>query len=366
MKIRLLDTELGLWRYLGLWTGIVLLFAAQSYVHDALQGETWSPLDYLRWSMIVWYAWAAFAPLVFRLAERYPIESPLKWENLRAQAVAACAVTFATVVIGAFVSHLFEPGTLDEQIRQFAAQHVATGLLTYGALVALRQAMHFHREKTRREIESSRLVAELAQSRLQVLKTQLQPHFLFNTLHAIVTLLEEEPASAEDMLLRLSELLRAFLEDQEGQEIPLQRELELLDLYLGIQRMRFKDRLTTRVYVDPETLDCAVPSLILQPLVENAIRHGIGKHVGSDCVEIDVRRDSDHLCLEVRNSNSLLESSSKALGGHGIGLSNTRLRLRELYGEAAEIRLGALWPRGVACRVRVPLRRIEVAEVDAA
>ena len=158
MKIRLLDTELGLWRYLALWTGVVLLFAAQSYVHDALQGEIWSLFDYLRWSMIVWYSWAALAPLVFRLAERYPIESPLKWANLRAQALAACAVTFATVVIGAVVSHLFEPGTLGEQIRQFAAQHVATGLLTYGALVALRQAMHFYREKTRREVEASKLV----------------------------------------------------------------------------------------------------------------------------------------------------------------------------------------------------------------
>jgi signal transduction histidine kinase len=366
MKIRLLDTHIGLWRYLGVWTGAVVLFAAQGYVHDLLQGQSWSIIDYLRWSMIVWYTWAALAPLVFCLAEMYPIESPLRWKNLRAQALAACGVTLGAITIGAMVSHLFEPGSLVEQYRQFAAQHVATGLLTYCALVALRQAMHFHHEKTRREVEASKLSAELAQSRLQALKTQLQPHFLFNTLHAIVTLLEEEPASAEDMLLRLSELLRAFLEDQEGQEIQLRRELELLDLYLGIQRMRFKDRLATRVYVDPEMLDCAVPSLLLQPLVENAIRHGIGKHVGSDCIEIDVRRDDAHLCLEVRNGNSLLEGPPKASSGHGIGLSNTRLRLRELYGDEAEIRLGALWPKGVACRVRLPLRRLDLPEVEAA
>lgn len=363
MKIRLLDSEFGFWRYAGLWSGVVLLFALQGYLHDSLQGFTWSMFDYLRWSMIQWYTWAALAPLVFRLAERYPV-SPPTWTNLRAQALSAGAVTAMAILVGAVVSHLFEPGSFGQQVDQFVGKHIALGMLTYGALLAIHEAMRHYREKMRRETEASRLAAELAQSRLRVLKTQLQPHFLFNTLHAIVTLLEEDPASAEDMLLRLSELLRAFLEDQEGQEIPLQRELELLDLYLGIQRMRFKDRLSTRVYIDPDTLDCAVPALILQPLVENAIRHGIGRHVGVDCVEIDSRRDGDHLCLEVRNGNSLLDGPAKEAGRRGIGLSNTRLRLRELYGDAATIRLDTLWPKGVACRIRLPLRRLESTDVE--
>ena len=363
MKIRLLDTEIGFWRYLGLWTGVVLLFAVQGYLHDSLDGRTWSMFDYLRWSMIQWYSWAALAPLVFRLAERYPV-SPPTWANLRMQAVAACAVTSIAIIAGALVSHLFEPGTFGQQVDQFVGQHVAIGLLTYAALLTLHEAMRHYHEKTRREIEASRLATELAHSRLQVLRTQLQPHFLFNTLHAIVTLLQEDTASAEDMLLRLSELLRAFLEEQEGQEIPLQRELELLDLYLGIQRMRFKDRLSTRVYVDPGTLDCAVPALILQPIVENAIRHGIGKHVGVDCVEIESRREGDFVCLEVRNSNSLLDGAAKEIGRRGIGLSNTRLRLHELYGDAAEIRLDSLWPKGVACRIRLPLRRLDLPDMD--
>jgi LytS/YehU family sensor histidine kinase len=167
------------------------------------------------------------------------------------------------------------------------------------------------------------------------------------------------------MLLRLSELLRALLEDREGQEVALERELELLDLYLGIQRVRFKDRLATRIYVEPDLFDAAVPPLILQPLVENAIQHGIGRHVGSDTIEIDARRDGDALLLEVRNSNSVLESTPQAPSGHGIGLSNTRLRLRELYGDAASIRLGALWPNGVACRVRFPIRPVATIADDA-
>jgi len=173
-------------------------------------------------------------------------------------------------------------------------------------------------------------------------------------------LLDEDKLSAEDMLLRLSDLLRAFLEDYDGQEISLRRELALLDLYLGIQRTRFKDRLTTQIYVAPDTLDCAVPSLILQPIVENAIRHGIGQRVGSDCIEIESRREGDTLCLDVRNRNSTLEAGPTDPSGHGIGLSNTRLRLRELYGDAAQVRLDMIWPQGgVACRIRVPFRELD-------
>jgi LytS/YehU family sensor histidine kinase len=336
----------------------VLVFAVQWYMADSLQGHTWGIDDYLRWSMIEWYTWAALAPLVFRIAERYPIELPVRWHSLRVQIVASGAITLLAIVIGAVVSHLFEPGTLGGQFEQFFGKHVALGFLTYWALIAIWQATHFHHQKIRKEVEASTLAAELAQSRLQVLKTQLQPHFLFNTLHAIITLLDEDPASAEDMLLRLSELLRAFLEDYHGQEIPLHRELALLDLYLGIQGTRFKDRLTTRVYVSPDTLDCAVPSLILQPLVENAIRHGIGKNVGEDCVEVEARRDADSLYLEVRNRNSVLEHSQTTLFRRGIGVSNTQLRLKELYGDAAQIRLDTLWPRGVACRIRLPFREI--------
>ncbi|HEY0181127.1 MAG TPA: histidine kinase, partial [Dokdonella sp.] len=273
MKIRLGEARIGVSRYVGLWTGVVLLFAAQSYVHDAVGGHVWDFGDYLRWSMIEWYTWAALTPLVFRLAERHPIGAELGWRALRAHLAGCVAVTFTALAISATISHQFEPGSLGEQFEIFFTKHAALGFLTYWALVAIQRAVHFHDEKTRQEVEASRLAAELAQSRLQALKTQLQPHFLFNTLHAIVTLLDEDPAAAEDMLLRLSELLRALLEDYEGQEIPLARELELLDLYLGIQRTRFKDRLTTQFYVAPDTLDCAVPSLILQPLVENAIQH---------------------------------------------------------------------------------------------
>ncbi|HEY0659902.1 MAG TPA: histidine kinase [Lysobacter sp.] len=360
MKIRLGDTEIGLSRYLGLWSAVVVVFAVQNFMHDAINGSSWAFHNYLRWSMIQWFTWAALAPLVFRLGERHPIQAPLRLRGLGVQLPASVGVTVLALVIGALVSTVFEPSGFGQQFWYFLSQHFATGLLTYWALFAIQQAMHFHAEKTRREIEAGRLATELVQSRLQALKSQLQPHFLFNTLHAIVTLLDEDKVSAEDMLLRLSDLLRAFLEDYDGQEISLRRELALLDLYLGIQRTRFKDRLTTQIYVAPDTLDCAVPSLILQPIVENAIRHGIGQRIGSDCIEIESRREGDTLCLDVRNRNSTLEAGPVDTSGHGIGLSNTRLRLRELYGDAAQVRLDMIWPQGgVACRIRVPFRELD-------
>jgi hypothetical protein len=360
MKIRLGTTEIGFWRYLALWTVVAMVFATQSSLTGGLgDGPSFGIFTHLRWSMIQWYVWAALAPTVFRLAERYPVRAPFRLRGLGAQLVASVGVTFVAMVAGALVSTLFEPSGLAEQLWFFLAQHFATGLLTYWALFAIHQAMHFHAEKTRREVEASRLATELAQSRLLALKSQLQPHFLFNTLHAIITLLDEDKVSAEDMLLRLSDLLRAFLEDYDGQEISLRQELTLIELYLGIQRTRFKDRLTTQIYIAPDTLDCAVPSLVLQPIVENAIRHGIGQRVGSDNIEIESRREGDTLCIDVRNRNSTLAAGPADSAGHGIGLSNTRLRLKELYGDAAEVRLDMIWPEGVACRIRIPFRELE-------
>lgn len=360
MKIRLGSTEIGFWRYLAIWTAVAVVFAIQSSLTGGLgDGPSFGIFTYLRWSMIQWYTWAALAPTVFRLAERYPVRAPFRLRGLVAQLVASVGVTFLAMMVGGMVSTLFEPSGFGQQLWYFLAQHFATGLLTYWALFAIHQAMHFHAEKNRREVEASRLATELAQSRLLALKSQLQPHFLFNTLHAIITLLDEDKVSAEDMLLRLSDLLRAFLEDYDGQEISLRQELTLIELYLGIQRTRFKDRLTTQIYIAPDTLDCAVPSLILQPIVENAIRHGIGQRVGSDNIEIESRREGDTLCIDVRNRNSTLAAGPADSAGHGIGLSNTRLRLKELYGDAAEVRLDMIWPEGVACRIRIPFRDLE-------
>ena len=346
-------------RYMAPWTLLVIAFALQWHATDAIRGSTWGALDYLRWSMVEWYTLALLAPLAFRLTARYPIEPPRLLRFLRLHILASIAFTACALLIGAAVSHVTEPGhpPVAAQLEQFLSKHAATAMITYWVLVTIQQARHFFQEKNRRMLQASQLQAQLAQTRLQVLKMQLHPHFLFNTLHAIATLIRDEAAVAEDMLLRLSELLRAYL-DEERQEVSLARELELIDLYLGIQRIRFKDRLSTRVEASRSTLEAAVPSLILQPFVENAIHHGIGKHAGSDCVEITAARDSDYLHLEVKNRNSTLDVAPEDAFARGIGLSNSRLRLEELYGKNGAIYIDALESGGVVCRIRVPFRVI--------
>ncbi len=354
-------------RHLVLWALIVALFAAQWYLHDWLfsGGHPWPAIEYVRWSFLRWLAWVPLAPLVFRLAERFPIDSPLRLRFLGLHLVASVAVTVLSVAAGALLSHWLLPDqpSFGDQLRHFAGKYALIDFLVYWVLVSIRQTVHFYREKNRRELESSRLATELAQSRLQVLKMQLQPHFLFNTLHDDRHADRRGPgrrrgnaAAPERTAARVpGGLPRAGnpARPRTGTGRPV----------LGIQRTRFKDRLTTRIHAAPDTLDCAVPSLILQPLVENAIQHGIGRNVGEDCIEIDSRLEGDQLCLEVRNRNSALERISTGTYRRGIGLSNSRLRLRELYGDAAQIQLVAAAPHGVVCRVRLPARRLDLDDL---
>jgi len=346
--------------YAGVWLVLVMLFATVGYVSDwlDLDRRVWQFQTYLTWSFIQWGALALLLPVAAWLAPHEAIEPPHRWRLLWANFGVSLIFTASAVTLGAILTNFILPNAeVRGQLVQFLDKHSAADFLAYWVLVGVRQAIHFYEERMRRELYASRLTAQLAQSRVQLLKMQLHPHFLFNTLHAAATLTREDAAAAEDMLLRLAELLRTYLDD-ERQEISLGEELELIDLYLGIQRVRFKDRLTSRVDIDPELSRYAVPSLILQPIVENAIQHGIGKQVGADCVEIDCYRVAANLCIDVRNRNSVLAGPPEELFRRGIGLSNTRLRLKELYADAGHIELGELLPRGVICRIRLPLKQL--------
>jgi LytS/YehU family sensor histidine kinase len=191
-----------------------------------------------------------------------------------------------------------------------------------------------------------------------MLRIQLHPHFLFNTLQAATILVHEDPNAAEDVLLRLSDLLRVTLDEMSNHEVTLQRELVFLDLYLGIQRQRFKDRLRVHVAADPAILNRKVPSLILQPLVENAVHHGIGRHKEDDSVEVSAHANNGFLELEVRNYASTLDNNASH-NGHGVGLRNIRSRLEQLYGDAATLELRPIQPRGVSAVVRIPAGSVQ-------
>jgi len=229
-------------------------------------------------------------------------------------------------------------------------------ILAYCIIVIFAAFLRLQDEIGKREVAQAQLQVRLASAELETLRMQIQPHFLFNTLQAAITLVQEDPRAAEDVLLRLSQLLRISLDQMGKNEIPLARELEFLDLYVGIQKQRFGDRLSVAIHAEPAALDQLVPPLLLQPLVENAIRHGIGKHKGSDLIEVFARIANHGIEIEVWNTNSTIDESTDQLLLRGVGIRNTKARLEQLYGPTAALLLRSLGSRGVVALIFIPLQ----------
>jgi LytS/YehU family sensor histidine kinase len=238
-------------------------------------------------------------------------------------------------------------------------------LMTYSAIVGLSYAIGYYRESQARALTSAHLETRLMEARLKTLEAELHPHFLFNTLHAISTLVHSDPDAADRMISRLSDLLRITFSRSGAARVPLQEEIEFLQKYLDIEQTRFQDRLAVHYDIDPETLDAEVPRLILQPLVENAIKHGVSKRVGPGTIRIASDRKGDALWLEVRDNGAGMAAASGDQISSGVGLSNTRARLECLYGEAQglEFSEGA---EGLTVRMRLPFQRVSSTSDEAA
>ncbi len=356
---------LAAWIFVA-WTVIAVLFALQWYTYDSFHGTVLPWDHYLRWAVEEWYTWAALTPLVLWLATRRPIRPHRIWQTLPLHIFASIVFTGMATFIQAMFTWLLNQNhwTLARYVGLYLTKDVAINIATYWAVTGFAQTLSYYREAGKRELRESKLEKQLAQAHLQVLQMQLHPHFLFNSLHVIGALIQDEPEAAEQMLLDLGSLLRVFLEGQSSQEITLQRELHLVKLYMGIQQVRFRDRLNVTSLVAPEALDCSVPSLLLQPIVENAIVHGISKNPGHDTIEINARVDGPYLVIEVANHNSSLSPGLTSDGsGFRVGLSNTRQRLSQIYGETANLELCERDPHGVVCRVVIPARKLNASTV---
>ncbi|HET7266786.1 MAG TPA: histidine kinase [Oleiagrimonas sp.] len=225
--------------------------------------------------------------------------------------------------------------------------------MTYWVIFAVMRGIESRRRLRDERLRSAQLETQLAQSQLQALRMQLQPHFLFNTLNAISALVLSNPAQARLMIARLGDFLRLTLEERHAPQIPLSRELEFLRCYLAIQQVRFQDRLTTRVDVSDDILNAAVPNMILQPLVENALRHGLLPKSECGALRIVGRRVGDQLQLRVDDDGLGLPSTATR---EGIGLGNTRERLRVLFGHVARLELGPRAEGGTRVELHFPYR----------
>ncbi|MFA5192601.1 MAG: histidine kinase [Verrucomicrobiia bacterium] len=226
----------------------------------------------------------------------------------------------------------------------------------YWVIVCAVYALTYYRRSQERERKALELSASLAQARLQALKMQLHPHFLFNALNAIATLIHKDPHAADDMIANLSNLLRLALDRSELQEVSLRKELEFLDCYLEIEQMRLGDRLRIEKKIDPSAINAQVPVMILQPLAENAIRHGIEPMRNPGVVTICAEREGVFLNLTVSNTGTSVFGAAPVSNRPGIGLANTRARLHELYGANAQLVMQPLADGGVSVSLQVPLR----------
>lgn len=228
-------------------------------------------------------------------------------------------------------------------------------LLIYWLLLGVLQALAYYEKFRERELEASILETQLAQAQLQLLKMQLHPHFLFNTLNAITALMHQDVDLADRMIARLGELLRTTLENAGTQEVPLKQELEFINPYLEIEQARLGPRLNVSFAIEPEAMDAQVPNLLLQPLVENAIRHGIGPRPVPGIIEIGAQREGESLTLTVRDNGPGL--NGKHLNGkRGIGLQNTRARLKQLYGDNHRFEIANAPNGGLLATITIPFR----------
>jgi hypothetical protein len=348
------------------WSLLVALEGAQVMVGDASRGYVLPMFHYFIWAAFNWYAWVPLTPVVLAIARAYPLTRDHWAQRIVFPHMAACVVLVGVHAamrgtagwLYTFRYELHAP--LMDLIFEAIEKEGMWSVLAYSGIVGVVAFLRLREEVRQRELRQAQLEARLASAELEMLRMQIHPHFLFNTLQAAITLVQEDPQAAEDVLLRLSELLRISLDEMGTAEVPLARELEFLDLYVGIQGKRFGDRLTVEIHADEATLGERVPPLLLQPLVENAIRHGIGKHRGDDTIEVYARLDKGGLELEVWNGNSVVEEEGEALLRRGVGLQNTRARLEHLYGPGARLVFRSNGKRGAVARIHIPTRTRQV------
>jgi two-component system, LytTR family, sensor kinase len=356
--------------YLGGWTLFAIFFISEDAGQLLSQGRS------VQWHgfLVVWlttaYAWAFLTPFVWWLAGRFPIERTTWRRSAGLHLASSFCFALIEAALFAGITPIFG---LPWFPRNFAATFRAVlpidfhlNVIIYWLIVGVQHGVGYYRKFLEREklaaqleLRATQLESQLTKATLSALKMQLHPHFLFNTLNAIVVLVRQRRVGeADEMLTNLSELLRQTLAGWETQEVPLRREIELINLYLDIQRVRFEDNLTVAMSLSPATLNALVPSLLLQPLVENAVQHGVSKSSAPVRIELKSTLRDSTLELQVCDDGPGISGEGSE---NGVGLSNTRARLEQLYGEQQSLLLGAGEGGGTIVTVSLPYRPEEGA-----
>jgi len=339
-----------------------LLFGSQAVLYSLYSGTPRVVLP-LASALADWYMWALLTPAILALGRRYPLVRPgWWWRSLPVLFVASLVFTAVKIALRAGLGQLI-PGLPTMPLRVVVLAQFHIQVATFWVILGIGAAFEYYAKFRERELRASQLESRLAQAQLDVLRMQLQPHFLFNTLHTISAFMQEgEIEAADRMITRLSDLLRLALDSAGRQEVPLRQEMDFLSRYLEIQQIRFQDQLRVRLEVPDELLDACVPSLMLQPLVENAIRHGVTPRAEGGEVTVTVAREDGRLRIGVRDDGpGLSVSGARSGNGSGVGLANTRARLEQLYGDQHAFSVANHPLGGVQVELSIPFRATPIA-----
>jgi two-component system LytT family sensor kinase len=358
---RALDSTLAKWILIGLgWLAFAFFFASEVVVNTAYANR---PVSFRR-ALVPWLfcagLWFAATPAILWLARRFPFDRR-RWLTSAVAHLAASALA-SLVLLAAYTYLVQRVGIASSNLTWWLAfrSQLVWGfhaeVLTYWMVIGLSHGIDYYRKYRERELRASQLEATLTQARLDALRMQLHPHFLFNTLNSISVLMSEDVTAARRMLTRLSDLLRASLDNAATHEVSLREELEFLNNYLQIEQTRFQDRLTVRMNIDPAVLMASVPNLILQPLVENAIRHGIAPRAQPGVIDISAARENGMVRLKVCDNGAGLGSAGVAGLTKGIGLANTQARLDQLYGTNHSFEMHSADGGGLEVTILIPFR----------
>ncbi len=357
--------------FLG-WTLVSIIFAGISYA--AAIGENNKEFGFisaLRLNLVQFYVWAVLSPLVFRFSRRFPIElRPLNVRNLLLYFPAL--ISFAGIHQVIHLAVLWSitprwrqkyPALIDCYRAYFAFGFYIDLIIALLIVIAVHTLLYYQSFRAS-ELAQSSLKAQLAQAQLRALKMQLHPHFLFNTLHSISSLVLEDPPKANSMIARLGDFLRLTIDNSDQQLVTLKEETEFLRCYLDIEQVRFGDRLTVTFELEPQTLSAQVPHLILQPVVENAIQHAIAPRSTRGHINIEAKRLNSLLRVAISDNGPGISSNANLPWKQGVGLTNVRTRLQQIYGPDFRFELMNTKGGGVTAFMEIPFEREPNPNID--
>ena len=355
--------------YLAAWTVIALVFSTISFAASLSEGNRgFGFVSAAEFNLVLFYWWAVLSVVIFWFSRRFPIEvRPLKTGNLLLHIPAVILLAAGHQIIHLTTLWLVLPRlrklfpTIAACFRSYFGFGFYVDLIIATLIVIGVHAVLYYQRFRASQLEEASLRAQLAQAQLRALKMQLHPHFLFNTLHSISSLVLEDPPKANSMIARLGDFLRLTLDHSDQQLVTLKEETEFVRCYLEIEQVRFGDRLSVEFKIDPSLLSAEVPHLILQPVVENAVQHAIAPHASPGRIEIAVNRRDDALRLEVKDTGPGMGTTSNSSEGHGVGLSNVRARLERLYGANFSLEMTNGTSRGLTVTIKIPFRSNEPA-----